>query len=55
MIYSDETLYEIYKDGYDAGLEYHLGSGRYKQCPSEYTPEEEMAWNEGFGQAGEDI
>jgi hypothetical protein len=43
-----------YRDGYDQGNEFHMGSGSYPEMPDGYTEEEEIAWKHGVEDAGDD-
>lgn len=47
---------EDHRDGYKAGVEFHMGSGVYEENPHdrETHPACHASWNEGFEQAGED-
>lgn len=46
--------YEAFWEGYDAGVEFHLGSGVKADPPSHLPREERDAWIMGFDQAGDD-
>jgi len=43
-----------YREGYDAGLEFHLGNGIHAENPFPYDSQEYKDWEEGFIDAGLD-
>lgn len=53
---SHKCYEEDHRDGYKAGVEFHMGSGVHEENPhnQDTHPECHAAWKDGFEQAGED-